>query len=179
MKVFISQPMSGLTEDEVMTVKHNILEMLSSKYGNITTVDNYNHIDVPVDAGSIWHLGTSIQMMEECDAIFFADGWENARGCCVEYEICKYYNLKVLNAELVEYYSGMHNANKTRKQELIEYLIPEPGSVGKNIMGCDENWYNSFYAIRQTFSVEEIEMMSDKEVNDLLKLANEISEALY
>ena len=100
MKVFISQPMSGLTEEEVMVVKQTALDFLSGVYGEITTVDNYNHIDVPENAGSIWHLGTSIRQMEECDAIYFVDGWETARGCCIEYFICKYYNLRVLNSEI-------------------------------------------------------------------------------
>lgn len=49
----------------------------------------------------------------------------------------------------------------------------------RNIMGCSENWYNSYYAIQQTFTREEIEAMSEAEVNNLVKLAKTIAEGLY
>ena len=41
------------------------------------------------------------------------------------------------------------------------------------------NWYNYFYAIKMTFTMEEIEAMSEKELNNLIKLANNIAEGLY
>lgn len=46
-------------------------------------------------------------------------------------------------------------------------------------MGCDENWYNSYYAISHTFSREEIEAMSEAEVSNLIKLGDTIAEYLY
>lgn len=48
-----------------------------------------------------------------------------------------------------------------------------------NRMGCSENWYNPHYAIRNTFSKEELENMTESELNNLVKLAKNISEALY
>ena len=49
----------------------------------------------------------------------------------------------------------------------------------KNIMGCSENWYNPFYCIGKTFSMQEINNMSTQELNNLYKLADKISSALY
>jgi hypothetical protein len=46
-------------------------------------------------------------------------------------------------------------------------------------MGCYENWYNAHYAIKETFSIDEIQNMSEKEIENLVKLADNISEALY
>lgn len=46
-------------------------------------------------------------------------------------------------------------------------------------MGCNENWYNSYYAITKTFTIEEINSMSDKEVENLVRLGDSISEAFY
>ena len=46
-------------------------------------------------------------------------------------------------------------------------------------MGCSENWYDPFYAIKETFDKEEIEDMKALEINNLLKLARNIQEALY
>ena len=49
----------------------------------------------------------------------------------------------------------------------------------RNRMGCSENWYNPFYCIGMTFSMDELEEMSDKELFDLLRLANNVTDALY
>ena len=49
----------------------------------------------------------------------------------------------------------------------------------RNSMGCNESWYNSYYAISKTFSKEELNAMSEKELNNLVNLADNISEALY
>ena len=171
MKVFISQPMSALDEETVMKVRQDAIKLLFSKYGEIEVVDNYHHSDIPDNAGSLWYLGTSIRMMQYVDAIYFVDGWESARGCIIEYEICKYYNLRILNSELIN--------TTQQKQKLLEYTIPKNESSNKNLMGCNENWYDPFYAIRQTFSEKEIQIMTEIEVENLIRLANSISEGLY
>lgn len=51
--------------------------------------------------------------------------------------------------------------------------------VARNIMGADENWYTADYAIHETFTREEIEHMSNTEVNHLVALAENLSEAFY
>lgn len=100
MKVFLSHKMTGLTEEEVMKIRNEALEYLQETYGEIELIDNYHHKDVPENAGRLWHLGTSIRMMEEADAIYFCDGWEDAKGCCIEYEICKTYGIKILPRQI-------------------------------------------------------------------------------
>ena len=46
-------------------------------------------------------------------------------------------------------------------------------------MGCSENWYNSYYAIAQTFDDETIAKMPDIELQHLVELGDRIAEALY
>lgn len=67
----------------------------------------------------------------------------------------------------------------TKKEKLIEYINNPVITVARNIMGCSENWYNAYYAIKETFSFEEIKAMSDKEIENLVRLADAIGEALY
>lgn len=50
---------------------------------------------------------------------------------------------------------------------------------GKNRMGCSESWYDPYYAISQTFTADEVAAMQDKEVANLIKLAENIQESLY
>ena len=93
MKVFLSHQMSGLSEEKVYQIRKTALDFLQSKYGQIEVIDNYHHKNVPDNAGRLWHLGTSIRMMEQADLIYFCEGWTNAKGCLIEKAICDVYKL--------------------------------------------------------------------------------------
>jgi hypothetical protein len=67
----------------------------------------------------------------------------------------------------------------TKKEKLLEYIKNPVLTTARNSMGCDENWYNSYYAIKETFTIEEINFMSDKEVENLVRLGDSMSEAFY
>jgi hypothetical protein len=32
-----------------------------------------------------------------CDAAYFVDGWQNARGCKIEHRVCVDYSVKILH----------------------------------------------------------------------------------
>ena len=65
------------------------------------------------------------------------------------------------------------------KDELLFNIVNVKIVKKQNIMGCSENWYNPYYAIKQTFTYKELERMSEDELNNLVKLAEAISEGLY
>ena len=67
----------------------------------------------------------------------------------------------------------------TEKGKILEYINNPILTTARNSMGCDENWYNSYFAIKETFSIDEINSMSDKEIENLVKLGDSMSEALY
>ncbi len=54
-----------------------------------------------------------------------------------------------------------------------------PKTNARNSMGCSENWYNSYYAIANTFTDDELNKMSEEELKYLIKLADTLSEAFY
>ena len=132
MKVFLSHKMSGLTEDEVMTIRNNAIGYLTSKYGEIEVIDNYHHENVPENAGRLWHLGTSIRQMEEADAIYFCDmlidDWRTAKGCLMEFYIASLYGLKILNTDI------------EMKQKFHSFLLTDDNRVI-----IDDNWNNPEY----------------------------------
>ena len=64
-------------------------------------------------------------------------------------------------------------------EKLLEYINNPVLTDARNSMGCSENWYNPYYAIKETFAEEEIVNMTDEEINNLIKLAENIMEALY
>ncbi len=68
---------------------------------------------------------------------------------------------------------------KLTKEELLKKINEYEETQNKNIMGCSENWYSPIYAIGKVFTKDEIEKMTEKEINDLYKLADTIQEHLY
>lgn len=64
-------------------------------------------------------------------------------------------------------------------QELINEINNLKTTTARNSMGCSENWYNAYYAISKTFTEEEIEGMTDREIDYLLRLGDQLAEAFY
>ena len=52
-------------------------------------------------------------------------------------------------------------------------------SSGRNSMGASENYYDCYFSIGKCFSASELQAMSLQELNNLIKLAELLSEAFY
>lgn len=65
------------------------------------------------------------------------------------------------------------------KDELFKKINEIKLTTNRNKMGCSENWYNPAYAISQVFTKEELEKMTDKEIDNLYKLALALSDAFW
>lgn len=65
------------------------------------------------------------------------------------------------------------------KEQLLKDIENLKEITSRNSMGCSENWYNYVYAIKQTFTIEEIQSMNELEIEHLIKLAENISNGLY
>ena len=103
LKVFLSHEMSGLDEEYVVERRNKIAEVVEMYINAFTSynpsgehieiIDNYHHYDAPENAGRLWHLGRSIQQMEEADLVVFISHWSNSKGCKVEKFLCKVYKI--------------------------------------------------------------------------------------
>lgn len=49
----------------------------------------------------------------------------------------------------------------------------------RNRMGCDENWYDCYYAITQTLHPNEVDNMKNAALDALVKVVCAVQEALY
>jgi len=65
------------------------------------------------------------------------------------------------------------------KAEILKKVRNRVETTAVNRMGCSEDWYDPFYAMKEVFGIEELEDMSEKELNDLVRLGGGISAALY
>lgn len=97
MKVMISQGMKGKTDEQIKNERKKIIRQLEEMH--ITVVDTIFKDDFDKKVSrrpAVKYLSKSIDILAEVDAVLFMDGWENYRGCCVEHEICKQYDIKIL-----------------------------------------------------------------------------------
>lgn len=96
MRIMISQPMNGLTREEIESNRARVVEVLVSQGHEI--VDSYIAEDTPPNSNEgLLCLGKSFVIMSSVDAVFFMDGFEKARGCWMEFEACIKYGIPVLN----------------------------------------------------------------------------------
>lgn len=98
-KLFISQPMRGLTDEEILKAREEIrakaesvidepIELIDSFFENYPGEEN-KHIPV-------WYLGKSIQLLSQADVAYFGEGWSEARGCKIEHEVAKQYRIEII-----------------------------------------------------------------------------------
>ena len=98
-KLFISQPMRGLSKEEILKVREEIRIKAMSKIGEeIELIDSF-HKEYPGEINKVvpvWYLGKSIQFLSQADIAYFGGDWKNARGCKIEHEIALQYGIKVI-----------------------------------------------------------------------------------
>ena len=95
MRVMISQPMAGLTAEEIRKNRAEAVERLKAEGHEV--VDSILTDEPPADSNAALHcLGQSLQIMATCDAVLFLEGWEKARGCRMERAACEAYGVKVV-----------------------------------------------------------------------------------
>lgn len=95
MKVMISQPMNGKTNEQIKEERKNIVfNLVMNGYTVIDTIIKENapkHCD-----NAIYYLSKSIEFIGKVDCIYFMKGWENARGCRIEHEVAVAYGKKCI-----------------------------------------------------------------------------------
>lgn len=94
-KVFISQPMKGLSDTEIKEERKAIKQAIIKEYGYVEFIDSYFE-NVPASARPLWFLGKSLELLSTADMAFFANSWEDARGCVMEHEACEKYGIEII-----------------------------------------------------------------------------------
>lgn len=95
MKIMISQPMFGKTEQEIIEERQELIKQLENEGHEVMDTIIKETAPNHTNAG-LWYLAKSIEMMSEADAVVFMPGWENARGCKLERACAEAYNIKII-----------------------------------------------------------------------------------
>lgn len=91
MKVMISQPMKDKSNEQIRKERAKITERLEELGWKV--VDTIFEEEPPKKCNAeVYYLAKSIEAMSKVDAVLFMNGWEKARGCQIEHEICLRYD---------------------------------------------------------------------------------------
>lgn len=95
-KLFISQPMKDKTNEEILQVRRKAIKAVECMIGeSVEVVDSFIQ-NAPAGANPLWFLGKSLELMSTADAVYFAEGWENARGCLIEHKCAVEYGINYI-----------------------------------------------------------------------------------
>lgn len=102
-KAMISQPMSGLTTEEIKRTKEKALKCLEEKGYEVlnTLFDDEWKNGQPSDVNSvqIHFLAKALGVMSKCSAVYFCKGWEQSNGCRIEHATAESYGLEMVYEE--------------------------------------------------------------------------------
>ena len=95
-KLFISQPMQGKTDEEILAVRIAAAEATQRLLGEeVQVIDSFIK-GAPEEARPLWYLGESLKLLSCADVVYFAAGWESARGCRIEYDCAIAYEIPTI-----------------------------------------------------------------------------------
>lgn len=93
MKIFISTPMNGLTDDQIRATFKRIREKVSEQLSHEDTANQTvsNAIFGKIGRSRLQLLGHSISILDTVDDIIFTVGFTQAKGCLIEYQVVNEY----------------------------------------------------------------------------------------
>ena len=95
-KLFISQPMKGKTDEEILKERLKAIKEAENVLNEqVEMIDSFFQ-SAPANVKPLWFLGKSLELLSNADIAYFADGWQNARGCKIEHECCLQYDIPVI-----------------------------------------------------------------------------------
>ena len=98
-KLFISQPMKGKSDEEILREREQAIDSAQRCLGEPVEVIDSFFQGAPADAKPLWFLGKSLELLSDADIAYFAKGWRDARGCRLEHDAAKAYGITMLCVE--------------------------------------------------------------------------------
>lgn len=97
-RLFISQPMAGRDDTQILQERQKAIEEAKTILEEEVEVIDSFLPGKPVDAGPLWYLAKSLELLATADAVYFAKGWEAARGCQIERACAVRYGIPIVRA---------------------------------------------------------------------------------
>ena len=95
-----SQPMNGKTYKEIVDTKYDTAEKLENHIKKKMKVESFIIMDTIVTdrdkKSTLECFAESIGYMSQADLLVMCKGWQKSRGCTLEHEIAKTYDLPIM-----------------------------------------------------------------------------------
>lgn len=104
MKVFISVPMNGRTDEEIdadterIFMNYQNLTINNSEFLE-TFFDDEDFEGVDYENMPLAYLSKSLDVLAQAEIAIFAKGWEKARGCRIEHQCAVDYGIPIIEED--------------------------------------------------------------------------------
>ena len=110
--IFISQPMTGKSEEEILTTRQKEIDKIHQLFDadgvEINIIASYiddatrkhfkEHVSDDINWDIFW-LSQSLERLAMADIIWLCDGWEYSNGCNIELECATRYGVGIMYPE--------------------------------------------------------------------------------
>ena len=177
MKAMLSQPMAGKTEEEIVATRERALkalEALGYKVVNTLFTDEWysrkNMEERGVENIPLCFLAKYLENMSKCNAAYFCKGWENARGCQIEYAAAKKYGLTILYEDEPEANCQCNVKTYIGVKRLKAFPQERDGLPGYHVIYEDgyESWSPKDVFERAYFPIERPDKLTQPDINDFM-----------
>lgn len=98
-KIYISQPMRGRATDEIIAERKALIAdaAVALRTDELEVLDTY--FNGYTGKPPLQLLARALEKMADADAVIFAPGWKEARGCRVEHLAASEYNIPIIHAK--------------------------------------------------------------------------------
>lgn len=91
--------MKDKTDEEIKSVRKAVAKCVANAYDDdIEVIDSFFE-GAPHNAKPLWFLGKSFELLSTADVAVFVDNWYEYRGCLMENEACKKYDIEFITIE--------------------------------------------------------------------------------
>lgn len=96
-KLFISQPMRGKTDEEILAERADAVQAARDALGEeVEVIDSF--FGTSDMSHALEYLGESLKLLSKADIAYFAPGWQDARGCKIEHACADAYGIHHIEA---------------------------------------------------------------------------------
>lgn len=96
-KLFISQPMRGKTDEEILAERADAVQAARDALGEeVEVIDSF--FGTSDMSHALEYLGESLKLLAKADIAYFAPGWREARGCKIEHACADAYGIHHIEA---------------------------------------------------------------------------------
>lgn len=88
---YISQPMKGLTQEEITEKREKITKLLHE--AGYEVINSINILPLKDVTKPLVRLTDSLRLLAMCDLAYFAENWDKAGGCTIEHMCCLAYGI--------------------------------------------------------------------------------------